>query len=96
MLCCSRGELEKNPWLFSNGGMGGELSPYSDIDLLFLYSRSSMGNLDFERNHDQGNLYPRGRYESGSCIQEVKEALVGFKRHTEQKLMLDARYIWGS
>ena len=79
--------------------MGGELSPHSDIDLMFLYSRVQWGNsFDLlKENHDQGNPLSLVGYcmKVGHASREVKEALVEAQKIYGTKFDVDARYICG-
>jgi [protein-PII] uridylyltransferase len=87
--------------VLATGGYGrGELSPHSDIDLMFLYSRSSMGkSLDLlKETMTKEILYPLWDtgMKVGHASREVKEALVEAQKDIRNKnSMLDARYICG-
>lgn len=87
--------------VLATGGYGrGELSPHSDIDLMFLYPRSSMGkSLDLlKETMTKEILYPLWDtgMKVGHASREVKEALIEAQRDIRNKnSMLDARYICG-
>ena len=87
--------------LLATGGYGrGELSPHSDIDLMFLYPRSSMGkSLDLlKETITKEILYPLWDtgMKVGHASREVNEALIEAQRDIRNKnSMLDARYICG-
>ena len=87
--------------VLATGGYGrGELSPHSDIDLMFLYSRSSMGkSLDLlKETMTKEILYPLWDtgMKVGHASREVKEALIESQKDIRNKnSMLDARYICG-
>ena len=87
--------------VLATGGYGrGELSPHSDIDLMFLYPRSSMGkSLDLlKETMTKEILYPLWDtgMKVGHASREIKEALVEAQRDIRNKnSMLDARYICG-
>ena len=87
--------------VLATGGYGrGELSPHSDIDLMFLYSRSSMGkSLDLlKETMTKEILYPLWDtgMKVGHASREVKEALLEAQKDIRNKnSMLDARYICG-
>jgi len=87
--------------VLATGGYGrGELSPHSDIDLMFLYSRSSMGkSLDLlKETMTKEILYPLWDtgMKVGHASREVKEALIEAQKDIRNKnSMLDARYICG-
>ena len=87
--------------VLATGGYGrGELSPHSDIDLMFLYPRSSMGkSLDLlKETMTKEILYPLWDtgMKVGHASREMKEALVEAQRDIRNKnSMLDARYICG-
>jgi [protein-PII] uridylyltransferase len=87
--------------LLATGGYGrGELSPHSDIDLMFLYPRSSMGkSLDLlKETMTKEILYPLWDtgLKVGHASREVNEALIEAQRDIRNKnSMLDARYICG-
>ena len=87
--------------VLATGGYGrGELSPHSDIDLMFLYPRSSMGkSLDLlKETMTKEILYPLWDtgMKVGHASREIKEALNEAKRDIRNKnSMLDARYICG-
>ena len=87
--------------VLATGGYGrGELSPHSDIDLMFLYSRNSMGkSLDLlKETMTKEILYPLWDtgMKVGHASREVKEALVEAQKDIRNKnSMLDARYICG-
>ena len=87
--------------VLATGGYGrGELSPHSDIDLMFLYPRSSMGkSLDLlKETMIKEILYPLWDtgMKVGHASREMKEALVEAQRDIRNKnSMLDARYICG-
>ncbi len=87
--------------VLATGGYGrGELNPHSDIDLMFLYPRSSMGkSLDLlKETMTKEILYPLWDtgMKVGHASREVKEALIEAQRDIRNKnSMLDARYICG-
>ena len=87
--------------VLATGGYGrGELSPHSDIDLMFLYPRSSMGkSLDLlKETMTKEILYPLWDtgMKVGHASREMKEALVEAQRDIRNKnSMLDARFICG-
>lgn len=87
--------------LLATGGYGrGELSPHSDIDLMFLYPRNAMGkSLDLlKETMTKEILYPLWDtgMKVGHASREIKEALVEAQRDIRNKnSMLDARYICG-
>ena len=86
--------------VLATGGYGrGELNPHSDIDLMFLYPRSSMGkSLDLLKETMTKEilyLWDTGM-KVGHASREVKEALIEAQRDIRNKnSMLDARYICG-
>ena len=87
--------------VLATGGYGrGELSPHSDIDLMFLYPRSSMGKpLDLlKETMTKEILYPLWDtgMKVGHASREIKEALIEAQRDIRNKnSMLDARFICG-
>ena len=87
--------------VLATGGYGrGELNPHSDIDIMFLYPRSSMGkSLDLlKETMTKEILYPLWDtgMKVGHASREVKEALIEAQRDIRNKnSMLDARYICG-
>jgi [protein-PII] uridylyltransferase len=87
--------------LLATGGYGrGELSPHSDIDLMFLYPRSSMGkSLDLlKETMTREILYPLWDtgMKVGHATREVGEALSEAQKDIRNKnSMLDARYLCG-
>jgi [protein-PII] uridylyltransferase len=87
--------------VLATGGYGrGELSPHSDIDLMFLYPRSSVGkSLELlKETMTKEILYPLWDtgMKVGHASREVKEALIEAQRDIRNKnSMLDARYICG-
>ena len=87
--------------VLATGGYGrGELSPHSDIDLMFLYPRSSMGKpLDLlKETMTKEILYPLWDtgMKVGYASREIKEALIEAQRDIRNKnSMLDARFICG-
>jgi [protein-PII] uridylyltransferase len=87
--------------LLATGGYGrGELSPHSDIDLMFLYPRDSMGkSLDLlKETMTKEILYPLWDtgMKVGHASREMKEALREAQKDIRNKnSMLDARYICG-
>ena len=87
--------------ILATGGYGrGELSPLSDIDLMFLYPRSSMGkSLDnLKEIMTREILYPLwdSGLKVGHASREVKEALTESQKDIRNKnSMLDARFVCG-
>ncbi len=87
--------------VLATGGYGrGELSPHSDVDLMFLYPRSSIGkSLELlKETMTREILYPLWDcgMKVGHASREVKEALLEAQRDIRNKnSMLDARYICG-
>ncbi len=87
--------------VLATGGYGrGELSPHSDIDLMFLYSRNSMGkSLELlKETMTKEILYPLWDtgMKVGHASREIKEALTEAQKDIRNKnSMLDARYICG-
>ena len=87
--------------ILATGGYGrGELSPHSDIDLMFLYPKSSMGKtLDLlKETMTKEILYPLWDtgMKVGHASREINEALTEAQRDIRNKnSMLDARYICG-
>ncbi len=87
--------------ILATGGYGrGELSPHSDIDLMFLYPRQSMGkSLDFlKKTMTREILYPLWDtgMKVGHASREVKEAINEAQKDIRNKnSMLDARYVCG-
>lgn len=87
--------------ILATGGYGrGELSPHSDVDLMFLYPKSSMGKpLDLlKETMTKEILYPLWDtgMKVGHASREIKEALTEAQRDIRNKnSMLDARYICG-
>jgi [protein-PII] uridylyltransferase len=87
--------------VLATGGYGrGELSPHSDIDLMFLYPRSAMGkSLDLlKETMTKEILYPLWDtgMKVGHASREIKEALIEAQRDIRNKnSMLDARFICG-
>ncbi len=83
------------------GGYGrGELSPHSDIDLMFLYPQKSMGkSLEFlKKTMTREILYPLWDtgMKVGHASREVKEAINEAQKDIRNKnSMLDARYVCG-
>jgi [protein-PII] uridylyltransferase len=87
--------------ILATGGYGrGELSPHSDIDLMFLYPRTSMGKSldDLKETMTREILYPLWDtgLKVGHASREVKEALLESQKDIRNKnSMLDARYLCG-
>jgi len=87
--------------VLATGGYGrGELNPHSDIDLMFLYPRSSMGKtLDLlKETMTKEILYPLWDtgMKVGHASREIKDALTEAQRDIRNKnSMLDARFICG-
>ena len=87
--------------LLATGGYGrGELSPHSDIDLMFLYPKTSMGkSLDeLKETMTREILYPLWDtgMKVGHASREVREALRESQNDIRNKnSMLDARYLCG-
>ena len=87
--------------ILATGGYGrGELSPHSDIDLMFLYPKSSMGKpLDLlKETMTKEILYPLWDtgMKVGHASREINEALTEAQPDIRNKnSMLDARYICG-
>ena len=87
--------------VLATGGYGrGELSPHSDIDLMFLYPRTSMGkSLDIlKETMTREILYPLWDtgLKVGHASREVKEALVESQKDIRNKnSMLDGRFLCG-
>ena len=87
--------------LLATGGYGrGELSPHSDIDIMFLYSRSSIGKpLDnLKEIMTREILYPLwdAGLKVGHASREIKEALTESQKDIRNKnSMLDARFVCG-
>ncbi|MEC8013968.1 MAG: [protein-PII] uridylyltransferase [Verrucomicrobiota bacterium] len=87
--------------VLATGGYGrGELSPHSDIDLMFLYHRTAMGkSLDMlKETMTREILYPLWDtgLKVGHASREVKEALVESQKDIRNKnSMLDARFLCG-
>ena len=87
--------------MLATGGYGrGELSPHSDIDLMFLYPRTSMGKSldDLKETMTREILYPLWDtgLKVGHASREVKEALLESQKDIRNKnSMLDARYLCG-
>ena len=87
--------------VLATGGYGrGELSPHSDIDLMFLYPRTAMGkSLDMlKETMTREILYPLWDtgLKVGHASREVKEALVESQKDIRNKnSMLDARFLCG-
>lgn len=87
--------------VLATGGYGrGELSPHSDIDLMFLYPKASMGkSLDaLKETMTREILYPLWDtgLKVGHASREVKEALLESQKDIRNKnSMLDARYLCG-
>ena len=91
----------KSMSILATGGYGrGELSPLSDIDLMFLYPRSSMGKSleNLKEIMTREILYPLwdSGLKVGHASREVKEALTESQKDIRNKnSMLDARYVCG-
>ncbi len=87
--------------ILATGGYGrGELSPHSDIDLMFLYPKSSMGkSLELLKEcMTREILYPLWDtgMKVGHASREIKEALAESQKDIRNKnSMLDARFICG-
>ena len=87
--------------ILATGGYGrGELSPLSDIDLMFLYPRSSMGkSLDnLKEIMTREILYPLwdAGLKVGHASREIQEALSESQKDIRNKnSMLDARFVSG-
>ena len=87
--------------ILATGGYGrGELSPLSDIDLMFLYPKSSMGkSLDnLKEIMTREILYPLwdSGLKIGHASREFKEALSESQKDIRNKnSMLDARFVCG-
>ena len=87
--------------ILATGGYGrGELSPLSDIDLMFLYPKSSMGkSLDnLKEIMTREILYPLwdSGLKVGHASREFKEALSESQKDIRNKnSMLDARFVCG-
>ena len=87
--------------VMATGGYGrGELSPHSDIDLMFLYPKSSMGkSLELlKETMTREILYPLWDtgMKVGHASREIKEALIESQKDIRNKnSMLDARFICG-
>ena len=88
--------------VLATGGYGrGELSPHSDIDIMFLYPQSSMGkSLDLlKETMIREILYPLWDtgLKVGHASREFKEALTESQKDIRNKnSMLDARFICGN
>jgi len=87
--------------VLATGGYGrGELSPHSDIDIMFLYPKTSMGkSLELQKEiMTREILYPLWDtgMKVGHASREYKEALNESQRDIRNKnSMLDARFICG-
>ena len=87
--------------LLATGGYGrGELSPHSDIDLMFLYPKTAMGKSldDLKETMTREILYPLWDtgMKVGHASREIKEALIESQKDIRNKnSMLDARYLCG-
>jgi [protein-PII] uridylyltransferase len=87
--------------ILATGGYGrGELSPLSDIDIMFLYPKSSMGkSLDnLKEIMTREILYPLwdAGLKVGHASREIKEALNESQKDIRNKnSMLDARFVCG-
>ena len=94
-------ERSKPMCILATGGYGrGELSPHSDIDLMFLYPHSSIGkSLEFlKETMTREILYPLwdSGLKVGHASREVKEAITEAQNDIRNKnSMLDARYLCG-
>lgn len=77
------------------GGYGrAEMSPYSDIDLLFLYD----GSIDEVKKMVDNVLYPLwdSKFEAGGATRTIKDCAHIFNEDIKaQTAMLDARYVAG-
>ena len=93
--------LTKPMCILATGGYGrGELSPLSDVDLMFLYPKSSMGkSLDnLKEIMTREILYPLwdSGLKVGHASREVSEALTESQKDIRNKnSMLDARFVCG-
>src|SRR6056300_1266377 len=87
--------------ILATGGYGrGELSPLSDVDLMFLYPKSSMGkSLDnLKEIMTREILYPLwdSGLKVGHASREVSEALTESQKDIRNKnSMLEARFVCG-
>ena len=87
--------------LIATGGYGrGELSPHSDIDLMFLYPRSASGKAleSLKETMTREILYPLWDLgmKVGHATRAVKETLDESRRDIRTKnALLDSRYICG-
>ena len=87
--------------VLATGGYGrGELSPHSDIDLMFLYQQSSVGkSMDvMKETMTREILYPLWDtgMKVGHASREIKEALIESQKDIRNKnSMLDARFLCG-
>ena len=87
--------------ILATGGYGrGELSPHSDIDLMFLYHRKSMGkSLELLKETMTGEiLYPLWDtgMKVGHASREFKEAISEAQKDIRNKnSMMDARFVCG-
>ena len=94
-------ERTKPMCILATGGYGrGELSPHSDIDLMFLYPPSTMGKpLEFlKETMTREILYPLwdSGLKVGHASRDVKEAISEAQNDIRNKnSMLDARYLCG-
>ena len=87
--------------VMATGGYGrGELSPHSDLDIMFLYPKSSVGkSLELlKETMTREILYPLWDtgMKVGHASREIKEALIESQRDIRNKnSMLDARFLCG-
>ena len=93
--------VTKSMCILATGGYGrGELSPLSDIDLMFLYPKSSMGkSLDkLKEIMTREILYPLwdSGLKVGHASREINEALSESQKDIRNKnSMLDSRFVCG-
>ena len=87
--------------VMATGGYGrGELSPHSDLDIMFLYPKSSVGkSLELlKETMTREILYPLWDtgMKVGHASREIKEALIESQKDIRNKnSMLDARFLCG-
>ncbi len=87
--------------ILATGGYGrGELSPLSDIDIMFLYPKSSVGKSleNLKEIMTREILYPLwdSGLKVGHASREIKEALIESQKDIRNKnSMLDARFVCG-